>query len=146
MLDTQEKFTKRFQFDRMSHNLLSKTPTNQSISGSANNDITKYESKTIFRNGVVMRNKSSLPMTYSAMLGNKSPSLPSIQRTSSGTHHRRTGMSKFEHDKLARSQRPTSTHMRRQQSLHFHNFFNSGKGENHYSSPNISPPHHQERD
>jgi len=80
MLDTQEKFTKRYQWDRMSHKLLSKTPTQNTLSGSAHNDLTKYDSKTVFRNAIVSRNKSHMPQPYSAMLGNKSPSLPNIPR------------------------------------------------------------------
>lgn len=49
MIDTRERFTKRFQFDKLSHKLLSHTPTDTQMSGSEHNMLASYDSKTIFR-------------------------------------------------------------------------------------------------
>lgn len=52
MIDTREKFTRRFQFDKVSHQMISATPTETHFSGSANNELARYDSKTIFRNAL----------------------------------------------------------------------------------------------
>lgn len=48
MIETRERFTKRFQFEKLSHQIL-ETPTETQFSGSAHNELARYDSKTIFR-------------------------------------------------------------------------------------------------
>ena len=49
MIETRERFTKRFQFEKLSHQILDGTPSETQFSGSANNNLARYDSKTIFR-------------------------------------------------------------------------------------------------
>ena len=49
LIDTREKFTKRYQFEKLSHNVLTNTPTDTQLSCSVQNDLPRYDSKTIFR-------------------------------------------------------------------------------------------------
>ena len=49
MIETREKFTKRFQFEKISNQIVTNSPTETQMSGSAYNDLARYNSKTIFR-------------------------------------------------------------------------------------------------
>ena len=49
MIETRERFTKRFQFEKLSHQMLDGTPTETQFSGSTHNELARYESKTVFR-------------------------------------------------------------------------------------------------
>ena len=115
MIDTRERFTRRFQFDKLSHQLASNTPTETKLSGSAYNQLSSYDSKTIFRNAKREPAAERVPQTYAHMVANKSPSLPNLTRNFSANQSRVNLMSESVLSDLqnragkGRNQRPTSS-------------------------------------
>ena len=87
MIDTREKFTKRYQFDKLSHQMVDKTTNETQLSGSAHNKLARYDSKTIFRTAHRDPTAEHVPSSYAHLLG--TDSLPNLTRNSSASGPRK---------------------------------------------------------
>ena len=89
MIDTRERFTKRFQFEKVSHQILEGTPTQTQISGSAHNELASYDSRTIFRQPHYQQpSETRVPKTYANLMRTESQSLPKLTRNYSAANKR----------------------------------------------------------
>ena len=119
MIETRERFTKRFQFEKLSHQMLDGTPTETQFSGSTHNELARYESRTVFRKTHRQPTETRVPKTYANLMRNDSTTLPKLTRNQSAQHYN-TGAAAFAGDdafadamenvaRKKRNQRPISS-------------------------------------